>query len=830
MAEDAAAAVQWYRRAADLGDVGAMKKLAVCCAQAIGVAKDDAAAAGWYRRAADLGDTDAMVSLGRYMSYADGAPEAARDAVGAAKWFRKAAELGSASAMVQLGRCFADGVGERKDEAAAAQWYLRAANLGDASAMLALGGCCAHGRGVAADEAQAVTWYRKAAELGKMEAMFNLGICHEHGRGVAPDAVQAAAWYRQAAELGEGLAMYNLGSLYARGSGVAKDPVQHVHWFRKAADCGVPEAMHNLGVSYERGDGVARDAAVAVDWYRKAAHLGDAQAMASLAECYRTGRGVTKDLAEATAWYRRAADLGSPNAMANLGVSYANGTGVAQNRAQALNWLRRAAAQGHSGAMLTLGDCSKNYAEAARWYQQAADRGSVEAMRKLAFCYTRGMGVDQDDIRAASWFRKAAELDGGAAAAAAGERKRPRRWNGGSEGRILLTTARRGTVVGTGTADLLRAGEDANEEEDEEEEEEAEEEDEPWHLRRPTPSGTRSMDNRWEGRCTDCGDDASACPNNIPQQPTVIEAICTFRVREEQLFAYAEVPTDATEEDVVGAILARLSTPLLLDLVKLSCLQVSATDPLPFLEDAPIFGKYYFNPETNPDDERTQRWSAFLSDYVTAARPQTRATVGDGPNGVGATRSALIAHFRAAGAPIDRPPGRLALEPMAGYGYFGVVEFRGVPTDANVTLCTVGLSAIRVQPPRDAGGAGSWRYELCMVVTRGEPTESRAIDALYAVANEHRAALVAWSVPSVPGEATVGRFPRHCAPSPTLPGYLIAPTVDHVLVPATSSTIALLTLVPLMTPDIESILQHATVHGRQAAAAQLWTRLCDLPL
>jgi len=51
--------VNWYRKAADSGDLFAMDEIATWYAIGRGVPKDEAEAARWYRKAADLDDDDA---------------------------------------------------------------------------------------------------------------------------------------------------------------------------------------------------------------------------------------------------------------------------------------------------------------------------------------------------------------------------------------------------------------------------------------------------------------------------------------------------------------------------------------------------------------------------------------------------------------------------------------------------------------------------------------------------------------------------------------------------------------------------------------------------
>jgi tetratricopeptide (TPR) repeat protein len=76
-------AVQWYRKAADAGNVAAMVSLAALLKKQ---GKEDQAMQ-WYRKAADAGDADAMVNVGVLL-----AEQGEKDQ--AVQWYRKAADAG----------------------------------------------------------------------------------------------------------------------------------------------------------------------------------------------------------------------------------------------------------------------------------------------------------------------------------------------------------------------------------------------------------------------------------------------------------------------------------------------------------------------------------------------------------------------------------------------------------------------------------------------------------------------------------------------------------------------------------------------------------------
>ena len=52
---------------------------------------------------------------------------------------------------------------------------------------------------------------------------------------------------------------------------------------------------------------------------------------------------------------------------------------------------------------------ANNMEKAVEWYQKAAEQGNINAMNELANMYENGLGVDQDEEKAAEWHAKAEE-------------------------------------------------------------------------------------------------------------------------------------------------------------------------------------------------------------------------------------------------------------------------------------------------------------------------------------------------------------------------------------------------------------------------------------
>ena len=80
-----------FRRAEELGHIGAMDELAHCDSVGRGTAVDYAQAMRWARRAADLGHANAMNTVGALYAGGQGVPADRAEAV---RWFERAIAAG----------------------------------------------------------------------------------------------------------------------------------------------------------------------------------------------------------------------------------------------------------------------------------------------------------------------------------------------------------------------------------------------------------------------------------------------------------------------------------------------------------------------------------------------------------------------------------------------------------------------------------------------------------------------------------------------------------------------------------------------------------------
>ncbi|MFH1157699.1 MAG: tetratricopeptide repeat protein [Pseudomonadota bacterium] len=123
-------AVEWFRRAAELGSAKGQYRLGAAYETGEGVKKDYAEALKWYGLAARQKDRDAQCGLGGLYANGYGVE---RDDAEAAKWYKLAAERDVARAQYELGLLYLEGHGVTQDYIEAYFWLALGAKAFDSA-------------------------------------------------------------------------------------------------------------------------------------------------------------------------------------------------------------------------------------------------------------------------------------------------------------------------------------------------------------------------------------------------------------------------------------------------------------------------------------------------------------------------------------------------------------------------------------------------------------------------------------------------------------------------------------------------------------------------
>lgn len=225
-------AVQWYKRAAALGDTPAMYKMGMILLKGLlGQPKNPREGISWLKRAAERADEEnphALHELGLLYENATSNDIIVRDVEYAKQLFHQAAELGYKFSQFRLGVAYEYGqLNCPVDARQSIIWYTRAAAQGEHQSELALSGWYLTGaEGILQQsDTEAYLWARKAASAGLAKAEYAMGYFTEVGIGVPSNLDDAKRWYWRAASQNFPKARERLEELKKGGSKMQKTRV-----------------------------------------------------------------------------------------------------------------------------------------------------------------------------------------------------------------------------------------------------------------------------------------------------------------------------------------------------------------------------------------------------------------------------------------------------------------------------------------------------------------------------------------------------------------------------------------------------------------------------
>lgn len=274
-----------------------------------------------------------------------------------------------------------------------------------------------------------------------------------------PDFQRAHTLFLEEAREGNALAMHDLGRIFMDGLGREIDVPQAQAWYAKAlaAFLSVEKVKpgryneYRIGKLYAAGLGMDQDYGAAADWFAMASEKGHKYAQYSLAGLYSRGQGVEQDHGEAHRLYTSSAEQGFPYAAFALGKQLRDGVGCVADAEGAARWFATAydgflalEMQSHDdklqyriGWMRLHGVGADQDEQAARtWFEKAARLGNPQAQYQLARLILADPAVTAGQVaEALSWLTKAAEAGQDCAQYALGKLYRDGR--GGAEGGSL---------------------------------------------------------------------------------------------------------------------------------------------------------------------------------------------------------------------------------------------------------------------------------------------------------------------------------------------------------------------------------------------------------
>ena len=375
---------------AEKGNAAAMVRLGECYENAAGVPQDSAIALQWFQKAADLGDGEAWLRVSRYYLRSSLMPH---DTARFLSIRREWAEKGLPNALAGMHVIYEQGLGVEVDSAKAFEYLQLAVKKGSPWAYNYMGYAYANGEyGLPKDEKKALGFWQKAwkaEDYGSGEALSSYYI----GKN---DYKTAWKYVNEALRWGEPWARITAAQMTYLGWGVAIDEVAAQQMMAEVATMfPVDYAYAQAGNVFLTPDSAElRDEARGLAYWHKGAALDGPDCLLRLGGYYE----AQQEYDSAFFYCARVADQKKDPGRAGI-ACYAlssfcyNGQGCEASIDEAMRWLHKGADEYKDATCArTLASFyeDEEYSDAllaVKYYRLAADQGDMDALESLGKCY-----------------------------------------------------------------------------------------------------------------------------------------------------------------------------------------------------------------------------------------------------------------------------------------------------------------------------------------------------------------------------------------------------------------------------------------------------------
>ena len=260
---------------------------------------------------------------------------------------------------------------------------------------------------------ESITLYEKAGLLGKAEAYWHLGDIYRDTIAGVTDTIKAVAYYHKADSLGVLEASSELGALYYRGfASLKSDTTKAIKLIQKAGDKATGNGNYTIALYY-----YGTDNNKCQEYAEKAVKQGQPRAYGCLSRVY----SEKKDYKKALELLKKGVELKVPECMYIYGVILADSQisaeyGIEPDGKLAASLLK-SVVNDYPDVAVTIGylysygyGVEKDQVKAAYWFRIAANANDPVGMYDYGVSLLNGYGVNKDTKAAKEWFKKSAQL------------------------------------------------------------------------------------------------------------------------------------------------------------------------------------------------------------------------------------------------------------------------------------------------------------------------------------------------------------------------------------------------------------------------------------
>ncbi|KAK8865367.1 hypothetical protein M9Y10_010909 [Tritrichomonas musculus] len=358
-------------------------------------------------------------------------------------YYEKAAQVGQPYYCYQYGLMKLHGRRNQKvDKKEAAYWFKKMADKNHKESMIEYCFMLTEGNGIPVDKEEAVKYFQKMVELEYYDKMasFKYACMLYYGDGVQKDFKKAAFLFEKSKILGNINAIYPLGLIYERGLAGEKDTEGAMELFKTGARSGQKECiayLNKIGVDYSqpipkkikreetpedlynRAINISRfDEKESTRLIKLACDKGYVPAMRTYGSILLEEKNVPFDLQEGIKYLKMSADLGDIIAMKKLGDIYYKSNLVTKDIQKATQYYLLAIENGSYDPLHELSEIVEqgynvvDIKTLLEYYRKGSQTISLLFGIKIGEIYYTGKGdIKQDKLKAAQWFKKAADYD-----------------------------------------------------------------------------------------------------------------------------------------------------------------------------------------------------------------------------------------------------------------------------------------------------------------------------------------------------------------------------------------------------------------------------------
>ena len=375
----------------------------------------------WYRKAAESGDISSQLKLAQILPRKNRSQKHEEDEV--ERWLIQAASSGSLEGLLKLGKYYLNQNDDRKNQAYPI--LLKAAGLGQGEAAYLIGKLYQEGKEVTKSHQEAIRWFKLARKSG-----YSDGDSEIAEDIVNPPRPEYSENLLKKARSGDSISELDLGLAYYNGDGISPNPLEAERWLLVSANKKNTTAQRTLAELYDKNHfseensyNLLGDRDEAEAWLKQAAKGGNENAqkllgLVIITDTYRDfprlerdAVGVTRELLEPLVMkgdpvakealvrlrkrrvYPYSEDLvkeakdGIPEAQFDLGCAYLSGKGVGKDLLKAAEWFKSAFKNGESYSAIHLARIYRelrNNDEESKWSKPAeeAQKKALEESKK----------------------------------------------------------------------------------------------------------------------------------------------------------------------------------------------------------------------------------------------------------------------------------------------------------------------------------------------------------------------------------------------------------------------------------------------------------------